>query len=80
MPPSLVNMPLTIVASVDDLIGRTPMLRLGAKTAARHGIVANILLKLESLEPCSSVKDRMAKVMIEEAERRGDIVPGRRCW
>lgn len=70
-------MPLTIVASVDDLIGRTPMLRLGAKTAARHGVVANILLKLESLEPCSSVKDRMAKVMIEEAERRGDIVPGK---
>jgi len=63
-----------IAESIVDLIGATPMVRLG-RTAAAAGVVANIVLKLESMEPCSSVKDRIAKSMIEEAEKRGDIGP-----
>jgi len=39
-------------------------------------VVANIVLKLESMEPCSSVKDRLAKALIEGAEERGEIKPG----
>lgn len=38
--------------------------------------VANIILKLESMEPCSSVKDRLAKALVEGAEERGEIKPG----
>ena len=40
------------------------------------GLSASIICKLESHEPCSSVKDRLAKSLIEEAEKRGDIKPG----
>lgn len=49
------------------------MVRLNKVT---KGINANIICKLESYEPCSSVKDRLAKSMIEEAEKRGEIKPG----
>lgn len=65
-----------IANSILDVIGATPMVRLG-KLARDAGVVANIILKLESMEPCSSVKDRIGKSMILEAEARGDIQPGR---
>jgi cysteine synthase len=65
-----------IADSITELIGATPMVRL-KKLATEHGVLANIILKLESFEPCSSVKDRLGKSLIEEAEKRGDIAPGR---
>eukprot|EP00349_Pseudokeronopsis_sp_Brazil_P005397 CAMPEP_0202963440 /NCGR_PEP_ID=MMETSP1396-20130829/7428_1 /ASSEMBLY_ACC=CAM_ASM_000872 /TAXON_ID= /ORGANISM="Pseudokeronopsis sp., Strain Brazil" /LENGTH=339 /DNA_ID=CAMNT_0049684645 /DNA_START=59 /DNA_END=1078 /DNA_ORIENTATION=+ len=63
-----------IADSIVDIIGATPCVRLG-RLAQENNVVANIILKLESMEPCSSVKDRIAKSMIEEAEKRGDINP-----
>lgn len=70
--------PLTrprIADTILDTVGATPCVRLN-RLAKEAGVVANIILKLESMEPCGSVKDRIAKSMIEEAEKRGDIKAG----
>lgn len=57
--------------NVVDLIGETPLIRLAFK-----GVDASLYAKLEYLNPGGSVKDRIAKQMIEEAEKRGLIRPG----
>ncbi len=59
-----------ITESVLDLIGNTPMINLKKLTSA------NIFAKAEFLNPGGSIKDRIAKYMIEEAEKRGDLKPG----
>ena len=56
--------------SILDTIGNTPMLGLKKMTGA------NIFAKAEFLNPGGSIKDRIAKYMIEEAEKRGDLRPG----
>jgi cysteine synthase A len=60
--------------SIVDVIGATPIIKLNCLA---EGVKANILLKLESMEPCNSVKDRIGKSMIEEAEKKGLISPGK---
>ncbi|EOS73459.1 cysteine synthase A [Dorea sp. 5-2] len=64
-----------IYTAVDQLIGRTPLLELTHIEEA-YGLKARILAKLEYLNPAGSVKDRVAKEMIEEAERSGRLRPG----
>jgi cysteine synthase A len=59
-----------ITESVLDIIGNTPILNLKKLTGG------NIYGKAEFLNPGGSIKDRIAKYMIEEAERRGDLKPG----
>jgi cysteine synthase len=69
---------LHAVARPSDLVGNTPMIDL-SKILEAHGVdssTTTLLGKLESLGPCSSVKDRIGKYMIDDAERRGLIVPG----
>ena len=64
-----------IYTSVDQLIGHTPLLELTHIEAA-EGLKARVLAKLEYLNPAGSVKDRVARAMIDEAEATGKLKPG----
>lgn len=64
-----------IYKSVTELIGRTPLLELANFEKAQN-IPARILSKLEYFNPAGSVKDRVAKAMIEDAEQKGILKEG----
>ncbi len=64
-----------IYTSADQLIGHTPLLEL-TRLEKKYGLKARILAKLEYLNPAGSVKDRVARFMIDDAEARGLIGPG----
>lgn len=61
---------MTIANNITELIGNTPLVRLSRMT---EGLQADVLLKLETFNPLSSVKDRIGLAMIEEAEKKGLI-------
>ena len=63
-----------IYTSADQLIGRTPLLELSHIEKA-EGLEAKILAKLEYFNPAGSVKDRIAKAMIDDAEKSGKLIP-----
>jgi len=72
---------LNIAARPSDLVGNTPLLDLNV-ILKNHGVDTDnngtrLVGKLESLGPCSSVKDRLGRSMIDEAEKQGLIEPGK---
>ena len=66
---------MNVYTSVDQLIGKTPLLELG-RLMREEALPARLLAKLEYLNPAGSVKDRIAKAMLDDAERRGVLKPG----
>ena len=64
-----------IFTSADQLIGHTPLMEL-TNIEKKHGLNAKLLAKLEYFNPAGSVKDRIAKAMIDDAEAKGLLKPG----
>ena len=64
-----------IYTSADQLIGKTPLLEL-KRLEEKEGLEARVLAKLEYFNPAGSVKDRIAKAMIDDAEARGLLKEG----
>lgn len=66
---------MMVYESVDQLVGHTPLLGL-KRVEEAHGVSARILGKLEYFNPAGSIKDRIAKAMIDDAEAAGILKPG----
>ena len=66
---------MNVYTSVDRMIGGTPLLEL-TNLEKKLGLKAKVLAKLEYLNPAGSAKDRIARAMIDAAEREGKLVPG----
>ena len=64
-----------IYSSADELIGSTPLLEV-KNIEREEGLKARVLVKLEYFNPAGSVKDRVAKAMIDDAEEKGLLKPG----
>lgn len=64
-----------VYKSVSELIGRTPIVEL-TNIESKHSVSAKVLAKLEYFNPAGSVKDRVAKAMIEDAEQKGILKKG----
>ena len=66
---------MAIYNGLTELIGNTPLLKLN-KYGKDQDLKGNIIVKLEYYNPAGSVKDRVGKEMIEEAEKKGVLKPG----
>ena len=66
---------MSIYTSADQLIGKTPLLEL-THIEKEYGLKAKLVAKLEYFNPAGSVKDRIAKAMIDDAEASGKLKEG----
>lgn len=66
---------MSVYKNITELIGKTPVMELKNLISAQ-GLSARIIAKLEYFNPAGSVKDRIAKAMIEDAEQKGLLKPG----
>ncbi len=65
----------TIYPDALELVGNTPLVRL-QNVEAEYGLAAKLLAKLEGANPAGSVKDRVARALVEDAQKRGLLAPG----
>lgn len=65
---------MSVYTSAEQLVGNTPLLEI-TRIEKHCGLQAKILVKLESFNPAGSVKDRVARAMLDDAERRGVLKP-----
>ena len=66
---------MTVYKAISDLIGNTPLVEL-THIEEKEGLDSRVVAKVEFFNPAGSVKDRIAKKMIEDAEKAGKIKPG----
>lgn len=66
---------MTVYKAISDLIGNTPLVEL-THIEEKEGLDASVVAKVEFFNPAGSVKDRIAKKMIEDAEKKGVLKPG----
>lgn len=66
---------MKVYEQITDLIGKTPLVKLKNYSAARN-LEADVIAKVEFFNPAGSVKDRIAKAMIDDAEKKGLLKPG----
>ena len=64
-----------LIQSIEECIGRTPLLS-AARFAQVQGLAVRLLVKLECMNPAGSVKDRVAKFILDDAEQSGKLKPG----
>ena len=67
---------MRIAKNITELVGKTPLVQLN-KIPQDSGALAQIVVKLESMNPAASVKDRIGVSMIQAAEEQGLIIPGK---
>ena len=70
---------MAIHQSIRELIGNTPLVQLN-RYAAKRGLGANILAKIEYFNPAGSVKDRVGFAMLDAAEKAGKLNSGTDQW